>query len=195
VKKAFSFLLVVGVICVLAGQVWAGKKQAAAKAGGTPGTLLTEVIVATATVEEVDYPKRILTLRAADGQPFAIKVDKRVDNFDQIKKGDQVKAEVLEALGVYVRKPDWPPAPVEVGNVAVGPKGRPPAAVVVDIMQLPGTVEAVDHAKRTVTLKGPEGKLKTFVVDQSVKRFEKLKKGDEIVLVVTEAIAISVQKP
>jgi len=195
VKKVFSVILVVGIVFVLASPSWAGKKQSSLKGSPKPEPLFTEVIVATATVDEVDYQKRTITIRASDGRAMTIKVDKGVNNFDQIKKGDQVKAEYLEALGVYVRKPDWPPAPVEVGNVAVAPKGRPPAAVVVDIIQLPGTVEAIDHAKRTVTLKGPEGSLKTFVVHQNVKRFEKLRKGDEIVLVITEAIAISVQKP
>ena len=192
-RKASSFMLVVVAVCVFAGPAWAGKKQGAPKEAGKPELLLTEVVYAAATVEDLDYQKRTLTLRSSDGKAITIKVDKGVNNFDQIKKGDQVKAEYLEALGVYVRKPDWPPAVVEAGNVAV--KGRPPAAVVVDTIQLPGTVEAIDHSKRTVTLKGPGGNLRTFAVDQRVKRFEKLKKGDEIVLVITEAVAISVQKP
>jgi len=180
----------------LASHTWAaGKKKSTPQKADKPEAVFTEVVVASATVEEVDTQKRTLVLRGPEGRTFTIKVDKGVNNFDQIKKGDQVKAEYLEALGVYIRKPDWPPAVVEAGNVAVAPKGKPPAAVVVDTIQLWGTVEAIDHAKRTVTLKGPEGKTRTFVVDQNVKRFEKVKKGDEIVLVITEAVAISVQKP
>jgi hypothetical protein len=195
VKKAFSVGLVLIVIGVLAGHAWAGKKQGASQGTSKPEAYLTEVVAITATVEEIDYQKRTLSLKGPDGRIFTLKVDKGLNNFDQIKKGDQVKGEYLEALGVYIRKPDWPPAVVEAGNIAVTPKGRPPAVVIVDAIQLPGTVEAVDFAKRTVTLKGPEGNTKTFVVNQNAKRFEKLKKGDEIVLVITEAIAISVQKP
>lgn len=194
-KKAFSMVLVMVVIGALASQAWAGKKQGTAKRTDKPEAFLTEVVAVSAAVEEVDSQKRTLLLRSSEGRTFTVKIDKTVNNFDQIKKGDQIKVEYLEALGVYVRKPDWPPAIVEAGNIAVAPKGKPPAAVVVDTIQLTGTVEAIDYAKRTVTLKGPEGKMKTFVVDQTVKRFEKLKKGDEIVLVITEAIAISVQKP
>lgn len=194
-KKLFSVLLVVGVVFVLVSPSWAGKKQSSSKASPKPEPLFAEVMVATAAVDEVDYQKRTLTLRGGDGRTLTVRVDKGVNNFDQIKKGDQVKAEVLDAVGVYVRKPDWPPAVVEAGNVAVAPKGKPPAAVLVDTLQLPGRVEAVDHAKRTVTLRSPEGNLKTFAVDQNVKRFEKLRKGDEIVLVITEMLAISVQKP
>jgi hypothetical protein len=195
VKKAFSIVLMIAVVGALASQAWAGKKQGTAKKTNKPEAFLTEVVAVAATVEEVDNQKRTLSLRSSDGRMFTVKIDKAVNNFDQIKKGDQIKVEYLEALGVYVRKPDWPPAIVEAGNIAVAPKGKPPAVVIVDAIQLTGTVEAVDHAKRTVTLKGPEGKTKTFVVDQNVSRFEKLKKGDEIVLVITEAVAISVQKP
>lgn len=194
-KQAFSIVLMIVVVGTLAGQAWAGKKQGTAKRTDKPEAFLTEVVAVSATVEEVDNQKRTLLLRNSEGKTFTVKIDKAVNNFDQIKKGDQIKVEYLEALGVYIRKPDWPPAIVEAGNLAVAPKGKPPAAVIVDTIQLTGTVEAIDYAKRTVTLKGPEGKMKAFVVDQNVKRFEKLKKGDEIVLVITEAVAISVQKP
>jgi len=163
VKKLFSVLLVVGVVFVLVSPSWAGKKQSSSKASPKPEPLFAEVMVATAAVDEVDYQKRTLTLRGGDGRTLTVRVDKGVNNFDQIKKGDQVKAEVLDAVGVYVRKPDWPPAVVEAGNVAVAPKGKPPAAVLVDTLQLPGRVEAVDHAKRTVTLRSRIGS--TRIVD------------------------------
>jgi hypothetical protein len=195
VKKAISVGLALMIIGALAGHAWAGKKQGASQGTSKPEAFLTEVVAIAATVEEIDYQKRTLSLKGSDGRIFTVKADKGLNNFDQIRKGDQVKAEYLEALGVYIRKPDWPPAIVEAGNIAVTPKGRPPAVVIVDVIQLPGRVEAIDYAKRTVTLKGPEGNTRTFVVHENAKRFEKLKKGDEIVLVITEAVAISVQKP
>ncbi len=57
-----------------------------------------------------------------------------------------------------------------------------------------GTVEAVDPVKRRVTLKGSEGKSRTMKVDPSVKRLDEVKKGDQIVVRYTEAIAFSVRK-
>jgi len=45
------------------------------------------------------------------------------------------------------------------------------------------------------TLMGPEGKTKKFKVDKSVKRLNKIKKGDDITLWVTQALAIDVVKP
>jgi hypothetical protein len=41
-------------------------------------------------------------------------------------------------------------------------------------------VEAVDQAKREVTLKGPLGNVVTFVVDERVKRLKEVKVGDEV---------------
>ena len=41
-------------------------------------------------------------------------------------------------------------------------------------------VEAIDQAKREVTLKGPLGNVVTFVVDERVKRLNEFKVGDEV---------------
>ncbi len=41
-------------------------------------------------------------------------------------------------------------------------------------------VEAIDQAKREVTLKGPLGNVVTFVVDERVKRLNEVKAGDEV---------------
>jgi hypothetical protein len=41
-------------------------------------------------------------------------------------------------------------------------------------------VQAIDHAKREVTLKGPLGNVVSFVVDESVKRLNEVKVGDEV---------------
>jgi hypothetical protein len=62
-------------------------------------------------------------------------------------------------------------------------------------MQLTATVEAIDYKSRTVTLKGPEGNVHTFKVDPAAKRFNEVKKGDQVTIKMTEAIAISVTKP
>ncbi len=41
-------------------------------------------------------------------------------------------------------------------------------------------VEAIDHAKREVTLKGPLGNVVSFVVDERVKRLNEISVGDEV---------------
>ena len=54
-------------------------------------------------------------------------------------------------------------------------------------------VEDIDYKNRTVTLRGPQQKTVTLKVDKDVKKFNEVKKGDEIVVKHTEALAINVQ--
>jgi hypothetical protein len=61
--------------------------------------------------------------------------------------------------------------------------------------EITGNVQAIDYKKRTVTLKGPEGNLTTLKVGEAAKRFNEVKKGDQVVLRVTEALLIDVTKP
>jgi hypothetical protein len=46
-----------------------------------------------------------------------------------------------------------------------------------------------------VTLRGPQGNAVMLKVDEQVKKFDQVKKGDEVVVRHTEAVAIAVQKP
>jgi len=49
-----------------------------------------EVIKTTATVEKIDLEKRKLTLRLEDGKKKTYKVDKSVQNLDQVAVGDHL---------------------------------------------------------------------------------------------------------
>ena len=48
------------------------------------------------------------------------------------------------------------------------------------LLTVTAKVEAIDPAKREVTLKGPLGNVVTFVVDERVKRLNEVKVGDEV---------------
>jgi len=56
------------------------------------------------------------------------------------------------------------------------------------------TVEAIDTAKRELTLKGPEGKVVIMEVPESVKRFSEIKVGDQLNVRYTEALVVDVHK-
>ena len=56
-------------------------------------------------------------------------------------------------------------------------------------------VEAIDQAKREVTLKGPLGNVVTFVVDQRVKRLDEVKVGDEVTADYYVSLAGEVRAP
>ncbi len=57
------------------------------------------------------------------------------------------------------------------------------------------TVEKVDLAKRLVTLRGPDGKVVTITVSDSVKNLPQVKVGDEVNVGYYESLAYEVKKP
>ncbi len=56
----------------------------------------------------------------------------------------------------------------------------PDARVIEQVISVTATVEAVDLAKRELTLKGPLGNVATFVVSDKVKRLNEIKPGDKV---------------
>lgn len=70
---------------------------------------------------------------------------------------------------------------------------EPGKGTVANVVKLTAAVEAVDAANRTVTLKGPRGKVVTLPVGQDVKNFDQIKVGDQVEATYTEALAISVE--
>ncbi len=57
------------------------------------------------------------------------------------------------------------------------------------------TVEAIDAASRTVTLRKPDGTVVTTVAGPEIKRFEEVKTGDKITARYYENMVIRVQRP
>ena len=198
-KKVLSAVLVLALVVVFAQFVPAQdagtKAQAVKKKAQKPGVVAVETISTTATVDTVDAAKRKVTLKFADGKTQTYKMGPEVKNFDQIKVGDQVKATYAESVAVFVRKSDEKPSADEVQTIQLAPKGAKPGVLMTDTFEVTAKVEAIDYKKRTVTLKGPEGNLKTVPVDKGVKNFKNVKVGDEVVMKITEAMAIYVEKP
>ena len=159
------------------------------------GVALSEVSVITAKVVAIDRVDRNVTLRGPDGNVVTVEVGYEARNFDQIEIGDQVKVEYYEAVALYIGKNGEKPEAVAGLVTAKTPKGDMPGGVAVETVDVSATVQAIDRKKRTVILKGPDGKLVTTRVDKSVKAFDTLKVGDSIHARFTEAIAISVEKP
>ena len=168
----------------------------AAKTTATkPGVVYAETTTLHATVEAVDPATREVTLKGSKGKIVTIKAGPEVKNFDQIHVGDVLTARYLESVALVVRKTDAAPSANESRTVEVAPKGHKPAAKIVETKEVTATVEAIDYATRTVTLRGPEGNPRTIKVDPSVKRLNEVKKGDQVVARYTEGLAISVKTP
>jgi hypothetical protein len=78
---------------------------------------------------------------------------------------------------------------------AAGCSTTPPAPTTVSQTQrITATVDAIDQAKRLVTLRGPDGKTMTAQVGPEVRNLGQVKVGDRVVMEYTEAIMAEVVK-
>lgn len=146
----------------------------------------------TAIVEAVNMQTRMVTLRNLDGESFTVYVGEEAINLPQVRVGDEVSVEYVEALAVRMAQPGEvrDETSLEVGRAAPGSK---PGAIGVVETTVTATIEGMDKIEETVSLRLPDGALRIVKV-QDQANLEKVKVGDTIVITYAEALAISVKK-
>jgi hypothetical protein len=97
---------------------------------------------------------------------------------------------ILAVLAATAIAPAFAEEPQAGSGVAVAP-GK---AAVANAVKVTATVEAVDPATRSVTLKGPKGDLHTIVAGDDVKNFDQIKVGDKVTVKYVEALTIELKK-
>lgn len=174
---------------------YAQEPKAAAKAKpDTKGAIEVGAMTETSKVTAVDPAERTVTLANEAGETNTYKLGKNVRNFDQIKVGDQVKATLLQSVAVTVSKSSAPATAGARGVVAVAPKGAKPGVLMAKTRQISAKIVSVDPNARTMTVEGPMGGKPTIKAGPKVNLGE-LHQGDDVTLSVTDALAISVEKP
>jgi hypothetical protein len=71
----------------------------------------------------------------------------------------------------------------------------PGGVVVAERTTLTATVEAVDKGKRTVTLRGPQGRTVSLKAPKDARNFEQIQVGDTVQAEYLDAVALFVRKP
>jgi len=168
---------------------------AAAKTTKDEGTIRREEAISVeATVTAINQKTRMVTLRESDGHEDTFRVDERVKNLPQVRKGDVVTATYYRAIAARIMKPgEANPSVTAGGGLETAPLGQKPAGVDARTVQITATVTKIDRGKQEVTLRGPQGKSVVVAVKDPA-NLEKVKKGDLVEITYTEAIAISVAK-
>lgn len=142
---------------------------------------------ASGTVVSVDAPQRLLKVKGQRGT-FTYRVDPKVTNLDQLKAGDMVDVDYVAAMAVTLRRggnemreqveSEAQVRAVESGQIFRG------ATVVTRVL-------ALDKGTRMVKLKGPQGRVAEFRV-QDVADLAGVRVGDRVVAVLYEAVAVGV---
>jgi hypothetical protein len=146
-----------------------------------------------AEVVSIDKATRTVTLKGPKGNVVDVVAGDEVRNFDQIKVGDFVVVRYAQALTLELRKVKGAVGDVAVreGAARAKPGERPAAAGAREVTAI-ATVTAVDPKKSTITLKGPRGNVVVLDV-QNPDQFKVVKKGDQVEVTYTEALALSVE--
>jgi len=168
--------------------------QSSGVVGVAPGkAAMAQTVKATATVEAVDKATRSITLKLPNGNSRTVVADERVRNFDQIKAGDKVNVQYVEALTLELKKDGKAVVGrTESSGMQTAAKGDKPAAAAMREVVAVTDVVNVDPAKKIVSVKNKDGK----IIDLNVRDPEQLKlikKGDQVQATYTEAVAISVE--
>jgi len=188
-KKLF---FVLGLAAALAASP-AFAQTGAAMVGTAPGKAgAMETMKITATITAIDKATRDVTLKGPQGNEMVVTAGPEVKNFDQLKVGDQVNLNYMEALTLELKKGGgMVVARTEKAGAAGAKPGEKPAGAVGRQVTVVADVVAVDPAKQVVTLKGPQRTVDLHIADPE--QFKRIAKGDQVEATYTQALAIAVE--
>ena len=149
-----------------------------------------------AEVIDVDPEFRQVTLKGPMGNVVTVTAGEDVTNFREIKVGDTLVASYIAALEGELREPTaeelenpW----VVVEDSATSEEGAPAAVGKARLIRAVCTIEGMNRALGTVTVKDPRGTLH-MIGEVEPEKMEGVTLGQTVVLVYTEALAISLEK-
>ena len=147
----------------------------------------------TATIEAIDQVNRVVTLKGPKGNSVDVKAPDQMEGFKSLKVGDQVTATYFNALAVRIRKPGEA-APAEAPATTTTRKEGTPGSETRREQTFTVTVESVDPAAPSVTVKGPEGRVVTLAVSDP-KTLANVKAGDTVDVTYYESLLVKFTRP
>ena len=163
----------------------------AAKNAEKPGAMVGDVVKAEAVVTAIDKKTRTVTLKGEDGNVFDVVVGSAVKNFAQIKVGDRVVAEHMEAVSIELSKGSGLRETTEKDINESAKLGAKPGAVKGRQIDFVADVKSVDAKAGTVTILGASGRVyKLKIKDPAI--MAQIKEGDQVKGTFIEATGIAV---
>jgi hypothetical protein len=167
---------------------------AAPQAQATPQGVGSATVVTVHTkIVEVNKPKKLVTLEGPEGRKVTLTVQNPY-NLQAAKVGEPVIVRYYEVVTIRKKRPNEnvPGASLKEG-IATAQPGEIPGAAAGRKLSLLVSVVAIDEGNGTVTVKGPDGTTET-VKARDRRNLKRLKVGDELVVSISRAIAISLEK-
>ena len=148
----------------------------------------------TATIVAIDHSKRVISLKDAEGKVEDIHAGPEVKRFNELKVGDSVTFSYHAAVVYQVSKAGSAAPPAKDGESVVRGQGPKPSGAVTQQRQATVTVEAIDPAVPSITVKTADGHSMSATVEDK-KNLEGVKVGDKITVTFTEALMVTVEAP
>ena len=160
-----------------------------ARARGMVLTVESEVVA-------IDPDTRQVSLQGPTGEIVTVTARERVVKLEDISVGDRVVATYIVALEGELRAPTeeelaepW----VEMSEAGISEDEDHPAMGEARVIRAVTTVEGMNRALGTVTLKDSRGKLH-LIGDVEPEKMEGVTLGDTVVVIYREALALSLEK-
>ncbi len=153
-----------------------------------------EALTVTAVVEALDLNTREVVLRGSDGKRVTLVAGPEVRNLPQVKVGDRLTVEYLEAVALEISSSSsGPPERTESTSMQRAPLGQKPGGLVSREVVIQAVVERIDRKERRVTVKGPSRSVTLKIPPE--KDLDRLAVGDTVWVTFMEAVAVAVQSP
>ena len=161
-----------------------------ARSATTPGEPkdVTLRLSAVGTVAAIDSTGRQLTLKGERGLA-RYRIDPKVDGLDRVKVGDRVKVDYVAAMVLTLKRGGKDMQEQVEGELRARSEPGQPVALGTTVVT---KVLAVDRGAQTVRLKGPQGRVGDFRI-QDKADLVGVRAGDQVVAVLHEAVVVRLE--
>ena len=168
---------------------------AGAESAEQEGNVRAMAVTMEAVVPDIDLETRQVSLRGPQGNVVTLTAREDVVKLEDVHVGDRLVATYLAALEVELREPTeeelaepW----VELSDAGVSDDPEFRAVGEARAIRAVCTIEGMNRALGTVTIKDPRGKLH-LIGDVEPEKMEGVTLGDTVVVIYREAIALALE--
>ena len=160
------------------------------------GSVRAAAVQVEAIITDIDHKNREITLQLPGGAFVTMTAGEEVRRLEEFAVGDAIVATYLTSLAGEVREPTeeekanpWQ----EVDGAMVAGLEDTPGIAGMRVIKAVCTIEGMNRVAGTVMVEDPRGKYH-LIGDIEPERFKGRMLGDTIILVYTEAVALSLEK-
>jgi hypothetical protein len=158
---------------------------------------IEDVETMSATVDAIDVEKRLVSLRGPEGTG-TYEVSPDVRNLAQVEVGDTLVVRYYRSMAAEIKPKGASTTLNAVDKSASGATAQPgskPGGLVRSTVTTTVTIQSVDKKNKSVMFSGPDGLVRSVTAQrpEGQKFVSTLKKGDQVEMTYTEALAVSIE--